>query len=293
MERILGNHKIRRLFYILFILLLAVLIVAKFFLNGKPYIDSILNDLIASIVTTVLIGSFAFYVFPKAEDLDFEVIEPTRIQQELAKGRIGTDHWYFTGGTGIFTRAVTLPELAKQARIANKPIELKLQLIDPLNNDICQKYAEYRRGLNTASGNRKLWTATFVRNHSFATIIKAILISSQEPLLDISIGLKNNFSLFRLDLSSTNVVVTKEDPREVAFVFHKNSTSFNSYIHEFRETFKQTRLVKEYTTGISLEELDKEKLTKLLRDLELYSDVTNDDLEFILDLVTNSKNPYA
>ena len=293
MEKILGNPKIRRLFYALFVLGLVILIVLKYFLNGIPYIDSILNDLIASIVTTVLIGAFVFYVFPKAEDLDFEIIEPTRIQEELSKGRLSTDYWYFTGGTGMFTRAVTLPELAKRARIINKPIELKLQLIDPLNWELCQKYAEYRRGLNTASNNRKLWTVKYVRNQSFATIVKSIIISSQEPLLEITIGLKNNFSLFRLDLSSSCVIVTKEDPREVAFIFYKSSSSFNSYYHEFKETFKQTRISKNCTTSINFSELDKENLIKILKNVDLYENIDDEDLDLILNLTKNSVNPYA
>lgn len=293
MERILGNPKIRRLFYVLFILVLGVLIVIKYFFHGVDYVDSIVNDLIASIFTTVLIGSFAFYVFPRTEDLDFKIVEPTRIQVELSKGRISTDFWYFTGGTGIFTRAVTLPELAKQARLANKPIEIKLQIIDPLNIDICLKYAEYRRGLNTASNQPQLWNFRYVRNQSFATIVKSIIISSQEPLIDISIRLKNHFSLFRVDASSSSVIVTKEDPREVAFVFYRNSTSFNSYCHEFKETNKQAKPVKDLSTDIRLEDLDIDKVSQILEGVDLLSDISQNDLKFILKLVKDSKNPYA
>lgn len=295
MDKILGNAKIRKLFYLLFFLVLFTLIAMKFFFNEIPYFNTLLDELIASIITTVLLGTFAFYVFPSNEDLDFKIIEATKIQEELAKGRITTDYWYFTGGTGIFTKAVTLPELARFARIKNKPIEIKLQIIDPLNIDLCEKYAIYRRGLNTAATaqNRKMWNSRYVRNQSFATIVKSIIITSQEPLLEISVGLKNNFSLFRLDLCSTSVIVTKEDPREVAFIFYKQSSSFNSYFHEFKETYKQTKEVKKYITDINLIEIDKPKLIFILEAVDLYVDLNDSDLDEILDLVKNSVNPYA
>ena len=293
MERILGNPKVRKLFYLLCLAVLILLGIARFFVS-YTVVDSVLNDVIASIVTTVLIGTFAFYVFPKEEDLEFKIIEPTRIKTELLEGRLSTDHWYFTGGTGIYTRAVTLPELAKRARSTNTPIDIKLQIIDPLNIDLCRKYAEYRRGLNTSSTTPSLWNYKYVRNHSFATIVKSVIISSQEPLVEISIGLKNNFSLFRIDLCSTRVVVTKEDPREVAFIFYRSSSSFNSYVHEFRETFKQTKPLKEhYETMSTLEELDTEGVKKILLDLEIFIDIDQHDLKVILGLATSKTDPYA
>lgn len=240
-----------------------------------------------------MIATFAFYIFPKPEDLEFKIIEPTKIADELTKGRDKTDFWFFTGGTGIFTRAVTLPQLAKQARKSNKPIEIKLQILDPTNDDICEKYANYRRGLNTASNNRGLWTKEYVRNHSIATIVKSAIISSHEPLVEIEIGLKGSFSLFRLDLSSTSVIVTKEDPREVAFIFYRSSSSFNSYFHEFKETMKQTVLVKKYNTSVSLDELDKDSLMIILRDLDFNFNLLDNDISLILELTKNAKNPYA
>jgi len=293
MERILANPKIRRLFYTLFLAILLLLIIGKYLLRNISYFDSVVNDLIASIVSTVLIGTFAFYIFPKAEDLDIKVIEPLRIQTELANGRSSTNYWYFSGGTGIFTKAVTLPELARLARETNRPMNIQLQLIDPLDQHTCYCYAEYRRGLKTATGNPDLWNDKYVRNQSLATIVKSVVLSAQDPLVDIEIRLKNNFSLFRMDLCASRVIVTKEDPRDVAFVFYHDSSSFNSYNHEFRETWRQARTLKKFSPRTRLEDLNNQKTAEILQALELFIDISDQDLSFITDLAKTTKNPYA
>jgi hypothetical protein len=59
--------------------------------------------------------------------------------------------WIFKGGTGSHLRAVTLRTCVELAREANRPMRMKIEIIDPTDEQLCRRYAEYRASLRSGS----------------------------------------------------------------------------------------------------------------------------------------------
>ena len=70
------------------------------------------------------------------------------VGRALEEARRGTDTWMFKGGTGTYVRAVTLPRLADDARQQARRITVRLEIIDPTDTEICERYARFRRSLS-------------------------------------------------------------------------------------------------------------------------------------------------
>ena len=153
---------------------------------------------------------------------------------------------------------------------------------------IIEKVFELRKSFT------KGWNVEYIRCQGYATIAKCIITTSNQRKLDITVALKNHFSLFRIDLSDDNVVVTKEDPKDVVFVFYKHSTSYNSYRNEFNVIFQQSKEIKKIKVDYSIEEFDITKLKKMMKDLDIFPGIENfQNVQLIVDLAKNYKNPYA
>jgi hypothetical protein len=59
--------------------------------------------------------------------------------------------WIFKGGTGSHPRAVTLRACVESAREANRPMRMKIEIIDPTDKQLCRRYEEYRASLRSGS----------------------------------------------------------------------------------------------------------------------------------------------
>ncbi len=227
---------------------------------------------------------------------EIKIIQPKGIETILEKSRQETDFWYFSGGTGTYTKAVTLPILSKKARELGKSINIDLLIINPLNPEICGLYAQLRSSLRPSDKDGLEWTNDYVRNHSLATIVLCYALSSENKLLNISIGLKNHFSLFRFDISSNKVLITKEDPKDLAMLFNKNSFTYDSYKSDFQQTFEQTQMIinfKKIKNKIRLEHLDKTKIKQIFTELSLDVNISESDYDSVLELSKTYKNPYG
>ena len=289
MDRIINNAYIRRIFYLFFGMLLLLFIglrvsIYLYFVEFSEFI-LILDNLISSLIIIALLGGFFLYLAPKLERRKIEVVEANRTQRLLGQKRLRTTFWYYSGSTGSFTRSVELPELAKLSKKMNRPMDIRLLILDPDNWEICAHYSKYKRGLKGEKKEGANWTVSHVRNQSFATIVKAILLSNAEPLLNISIGLKNHFSLFKTNIYSKAVIITNEDPRRTSLSFSRGTSSYNGYIYEFIEAFKQSRQLPQIETQIKIKDLNRDKLLNILTHFSTLKDVSDKDLDEILSLV--------
>ncbi len=187
-------------------------------------LSRLLDSLFVSLTVTVCIGLFLFYIELPDDEKKFEIIESFKISEVFEKERNDTKIWYFSGGTGRYTRTVTIPELSLKARNTNSHKTIKMQIIDPNDDNACLNYSNYRNSLKSANSGLK-WTPKKVKVESVSTIISAVIHKSNNALIDISICLKESFSTLRIDLSSNSGILTKEDPLEPALVCRSNSFS--------------------------------------------------------------------
>jgi hypothetical protein len=219
------------------------------------------------------------------------------ITQALADGRRGTDRWIFKGGTGTYIRAVTLPECVAAARREKRHLTIRLEIIDPSNEEVCESYAHFRRSLSDRpDGTGELWTTDRVRKESFATVLAAFWHRQRYGLLDIGVGLSPTMTTFRWDLSSHAVIMTVEDPNR-AMTALAGTFYYESCDTELRTSLEQARRVPidRYKTVQLSDEPTVEEVRVLFDriDLSLPKSFTDRDVVDITRKSIRAKDPYG
>lgn len=219
------------------------------------------------------------------------------ITQALADARRGTERWSFKGGTGTYMRAVTLPECVTAARREKRHLTIRLEIIDPSNETVCEGYAHFRRSLSDGpDGTGELWTTGRVRKESFATVLATFWYRQRYGLLDIAIGLSSTMTTFRWDLSTHAVVMTVEDPNRAmtalggTFYYESCDTELRTSLEQARrvpvDLYKAVRLSDEPTV---------EEVRRLFEriDLPLPKSYTDRDVVEITRKALRAKDPYG
>ncbi|MBN3822602.1 hypothetical protein G3O00_03085 [Burkholderia sp. Ac-20384] len=248
-----------------------------------------------SLLVTIFVGSFVFWLTPKVmQKSTVEVIEPKQINSLLRRAVPDSRYWAYKGGCGRYTRAVTIPLMAHAARNQGFGRDIRISLLNPSNEELCDHYATYRRSLKSAHDGEP-WTTEIVQSEIVATIVAALRTKHDEPLLDIQISLANYFSSFRLDISDLYTIVTKEDKEAAGLLADVDSYFYDSYKDDLRLTELQSQFIdyaKPIPGGTALTE---EILKSIVGDLKVFSQNQIDDLNFkkILELVNSPVDPYA
>ena len=104
-------------------------------------------------------------------------------------------------------------------------------LLDFRDADLCEKYATYRK---IASFDKKVWDTNYVQKEVMASILKLIDVSNgNRGLVDIDIFLSKRLSIFRIEGSSDEILVTREDPKDTASRYLRSHRDFSAFIAEF------------------------------------------------------------
>jgi len=305
MDVILSKKHYRRSFFLVVALILALSFLTRFIaipffeptekVNLIQFYVTILDTLSTSLIITVFIGAFIFWLTPEiVKKSVMEVIEPKEINPLFKKAATETKTWINKGACGRYTRAVTLPSLAQSARHEGIGRDIRIILLDPAEMDTCEEYANYRRSLKSAD-TRGPWTKEKVQEEIIATILTALQLKSNEPLLTIVIHLTSNFSAFRLDISDSYVIVTKEDKEAAGLRADSGTYFYNSYKDETRLIERQSKKVI-FDKPVNINKhTPLDDLIKIIIDAGILKDKEIEllSLENILNYITNPKEPYS
>jgi hypothetical protein len=304
MDEILSKQHYRRTFYTVIGLILALSLVARFFVLPYVYpaqaltiaalIGSLLDNLVVSLFLTVFLGAFVFWLTPSIiKRSAMEVIEPKQINPLLKTASTGTRSWVYRGACGRYTRATTIPTLAEAARKEGLGRDITICLLNPQNEDLCKAYATYRRSLKSGSTGTP-WTCQVVQEEIIATAVTALKYQFSDPLLRISVFFADHFSAFRLDISDLCVVVTKEDKEASALRADAGTYFYDSYKDDVRLTERQAKEMKCCGKLVFDGSLDETKLKEVLQCAELFdvSKLQNLDIKRILECINAPKDPY-
>lgn len=232
------------------------------------------------------------------EASNVQVLTGERVGQALADARRDTEYWTFKGGTGTFMRAVTLPECIQRARRDGRPLTLRLEIVDPTNDNACEHYAVFRRSLsNRPDGTGEMWTVDRTRKESLATILAACWHRQRYRLLSVDVGLSPTITTFRWDLSSRYLIITQQDPREPALLIKRGWVYYDRYATELLTSLEQsTRLpIEQAAKAVPLsDEPSLEETHKLFVALNLPLPSYFDDraVSDIIRKALQAKNPY-
>jgi hypothetical protein len=172
------------------------------------------------------------------------VLNGAEVGQVQAEARQRTDLWYFKGGTGTFIRAVTLPECIENARRRNGTLDFRIEIVDPTDEGLCDRYARFRRSLSDRpDATGELWTVDRTRKESYATILAACWYQQRSGLLKVDVWLSPVMTTFRADLSSSCVVITQEDPSAPAIMIENDKIYYRRWNIELQYSREQARKV--------------------------------------------------
>ncbi|HEV2345824.1 MAG TPA: hypothetical protein VGS97_17125 [Actinocrinis sp.] len=221
------------------------------------------------------------------------VLTGTQIATEHAVARKGTVLWHFRGGTGTYLRAVTLPECITAARSNRRRLEVRIQILDPANEELCGRYARFRTTLAIRpDGVGEPWTLDRTRKEAYATILAACWHRQRYDLLDIAVGLSNTMTTFRWDQSSTAVILTQENPDGQALLFARDKPYYGYWDVELRSSFDQSRHVPIENDVPLSDEPSVDEVTALFAALGMPLPYSGRDVSDIVFKALRARNPY-
>ncbi len=221
---------------------------------------------------------------------------PEEIARAHAEAREETDRWIFKGGTGTYLRAVTLPECVAAARGQRRALLMRLEIIDPANERVCEAYARFRRSMpRDHDGGGETWTPERTRKEAFATVLASCWHHQRFGLLEIHIGLSATMTTFRWDLSASSLIITGEDPRR-GLLARRGSFYYDSCTTELMASLEQARRVPvELARSVPLgDEPTIEEVRKLFEalGLPLPRSYTDRDVADLVRKALRPQNPY-
>lgn len=131
-------------------------------------------------------------------------IPANQVKAELDRLLDSTNEWYFRGGSARWQREAVLPRLAK---IRDRPVVYKIQIISPFDADLCSKYANYRRKSrpeDDRSDPRRI-------SYELLAFLYAVSTWASVSKISPSVTLLHRFSPFRLDGNSESIFITVAD----------------------------------------------------------------------------------
>lgn len=225
------------------------------------------------------------------------IVPGEEVRHLLQIARQDTDRWFFKGGTGTFLRAVTIPDCVALARREKRTFKLQIEIIDPTNDLVCRRYADYRRSLSPQpDGTGETWTTDRTRKESFATIVAACWYRQYFTFLDVTLGLSSVTTTFRWDMSSRFLIMTQEDPTGPALVADAGRPFYRAWDRELHASLEQARHVPlDRAREVELsEEPSIEEVRKLLRaaGFELPNAFGELEVSDIIRRAIKAPNPY-
>lgn len=301
-DYLFSNRYYRRILLASGLLALFALLIIRFFLvpyfSGQQIEDSsyiisaVVDNLFIALVSSLLISVLIFWLLPiSSEASNAIVVEPASLKSVLKESIADTNYFLYSGHTARWTCAVTLPYLASEAATRDTTIQIHLTILDPEDKQACNRYAILRNRI----GVEKKAPAALMQKHRLellSTIVSVYAWKVQEPRLDLEIGLSNNVSIFRVDLSAQSAVVTTPGIRKPALLFPSESPFYNLFREDVISLHEQSRILPD-VDGTALEQLDVANTRKLLKELGLeVSSFSDDDMKEIATLAHTANNPY-
>lgn len=80
---------------------------------------------------------------PKDEIGEFKVLQPYQINNHHRECRTNTHEWWYDGGSGRYTRDITLPSLMNLCEEQHRTMHVCIYILDPRDENVCRMYATY------------------------------------------------------------------------------------------------------------------------------------------------------
>lgn len=219
------------------VLTLAVvaILAISYFAPDKPIwntLNSLFISVVASGVFAIVSALYVTYFFVDPNDVVARsTLLPEDIGQALKSIAASARDYKIFVRTGRHFRAEILPMLVEGARQRRQPIRVEVVLLDFRDKAVCQRYADYRKA---SSFDRQLWDVSYVQKEIVATILVLIQASqTNRGLINMNLFLSSRLSTFRIEGSSDEILITREDPKDTASRYSHTHRDFAAFVTEF------------------------------------------------------------
>jgi hypothetical protein len=241
---------LRRWFFTSILLALALLLVVRFTLvpnvanmpSWRQTLASTLDSLSASAVTSLIIGLAYVLLFPAEDASAVEVMSSSREIERVIFREVGNTHnWSVRARTANYFTKETLQRLTDAALSSGGAIIVRMQVLDPENENLISAYAKFR---SNRPGAAAKWTGTRVRREIYAAILAAAVMRSRAPRVEIEIGFSPAFWVISLDISDNIALLTGQERDDPALLLSRGSRFFDGWSQDFEASFSECRRVK-------------------------------------------------
>jgi hypothetical protein len=279
-SELLSNPYHRRWFFALGVATFVALLGVRFFIfpwawgqqlpSTLDIVNTTLDGFLVAIVTGMITAAVFSWLTPSEKEMaEIMIIQPGReLKRLLGDDLRGTRTFWYKGHTGKWTRSVTLPRLASEARATRSTKDIRIVILDPNNDGPCRQLANF-----DAMRDPKIDTSsqvTYIKKQLLATVLAAYAWRGKEPLLQIAVGLHNEFSLFRIDVTDQSAIVTRSSPRDLTVRYSSRSDFYTTFCEETRVSFDRSKRLREVDAhNFDFEHLTEKTARELLTMLEL------------------------
>jgi hypothetical protein len=211
------------------------------------------------------------------------------------RARRTTTRWVFKGGTGTYLRAVTLPECVLEAQRQRRFLSMKIDIVNPADDQVCAAYAKFRRTFGQGhSADFAEWTTERTRKESYATVVAAAWHRQRLDTLEIDVHLSSVAPALRFDLSDTCLIITQDDPRRVSLYVERDRPLYDYYVTELHQNREQAVKLDLRDSVPLSDEPTVDEVRRLLDrlGLPLPASFTDRDVGDIIDKALRAENPY-
>lgn len=285
----LPRHHKKTFFALLVSIYLISLLIAHYQL-GQPFGDVILDQVksIASALITALFGLLIIIPFiPSKEKGEIVEIPAQEITAEFEKLLDSATRWRYQGNFGRYLRGKVLPALASKTNV-----QVLVCLIDPANQELCARHAEYRGNINAIDKGKKYDSAAVSLEVMVTIVIAAWYVRNKA--MDISIFLSGRFDPIRIDGSDEAMILTVEDRRSPALMITQKHFTVNHFNLQMQTARDQARKINlgGMRHGIQLAEIDSNDVASVLETAGLGGICKQITAQVITTACKTSKNPY-
>ena len=248
---------------IILALLLLILIIAIVSpdTRGWNLLLDVFVGLSGSAIFVIIAALYVKYFFEDPHGIAFaNKLLPVDIGPALVEMATTAQEYKLFVRTGRHFRADILPILVDNATRLRRRIEIDVILLDFRNDNVCEKYALYRK---SSSSDGFSWSRKYVQEEILATILKLLQANHDHPsFIGINLYLTSRLSTFRFDASQEQIIVTREDPKDIASRYRSSDSEFSAYLNEFNWSREEACVV----------EIDEEREPPIDKLREIFSD---------------------
>ncbi|MEU6573718.1 hypothetical protein [Streptomyces sp. NPDC046805] len=218
------------------------------------------------------------------------------INRSLTEARSRANEWIFRGGTATFVRAVVLPECVERVLDDGGSLSVRLEILDPRDQVLCQRYADFfRYGVEDPNEDEESWTGEGTQRELYSTIFAACWYKQRHPLLKIEVALSSTMTLFRWDMTQNYLFITERGPRFPAMVIEEGCFFYKYWRNELVEQFEQSHRVSLTDAPRLSDEPTPSEARELFARLQLtLPDHFNDEkVDLIVRRAIHAQNPYV